>query len=443
MSQDQNTTASLLQQAAAAVEAAKAAGASDAWAGAGTSRQVEFSVRDGALEKVSEATTSSMALELWVDGRYSTHRTTDLRPESLARFAREAVALTRHLQPDPFRSIPDPALFEGRSDVDLDLVDPTVAALTREDREALCRAQNEQLAGQDGVVSATSGTSDGHGVSVSVSSNGFSGSHEHTWLWLGSELTMKQDDGLTEAWMWGGGPHRAQAPTPDAVAAETLKRARDREGSAKGPTRKGLMIVDPSAAASLVRRLLGPASGRSVQQGQSFWADRMDQPLLSDKLTIFDDPLLPRGLSSRHFDGEGIASRRLPIVDQGRLVNLYLDTYYARKLDRAPTTGGSSNVVVQPGRRDLAGIVADADQAIYVTSWLGGNADGTTGDFSFGMRGHLVQDGRIGAPVGEMNVTGNLLSLFASLVEVGNDPWPYSGTLAPTLVFDGVDFSGA
>jgi PmbA protein len=40
-----------------------------------------------------------------------------------------------------------------------------------------------------------------------------------------------------------------------------------------------------------------------------------------------------------------------------------------------------------------------------------------------------------------MNVTGNIVELFASLVEVGSDPWLYSSTRCPTLVFEGVQFS--
>ena len=78
-----------------------------------------------------------------------------------------------------------------------------------------------------------------------------------------------------------------------------------------------------------------------------------------------------------------------------------------------------------------------------MTSWLGGNADSTTGDFSLGLRGHMIENGEIGRPVGEMNVTGNLRDLFTRLEALGNDPYPYSRTLAPSLVFSDVDFSGA
>ena len=108
-----------------------------------------------------------------------------------------------------------------------------------------------------------------------------------------------------------------------------------------------------------------------------------------------------------------------------------------------PSRSSPSNRIVAPGTRDLEALVGASKKAILVTSWLGGNMDGTTGDYSYGLRGHLVETGKVGAPVGEMNVTGNLVDLFARLVEVGNDPWPYSSWRTPTLVFDGVQFSGA
>lgn len=433
----------LIEQAAAAVEAAKAAGAADVWASAGRSRSVDCSVREGKVEKVAEATTQKLSLQVWVDGKYSSHSTTDLRPEEVARFAREAVALTRFLEPDPHRLIPDPKLFEGRADVDLGVFDDGIAGLTQADREALCLAQNEQLIGKTDVVSATSGTNDGLNESASVSSNGFEGTHRNTWMWLGSSLTMKDGEKLNEAGMWGGGPNRHQAPDAKAIADEAMSWALARKGSRKGPTRKGRMVVHPRSAGSLVHRLLASANGRSVQQGTSVWADKLGKKVVSDKLVVTDDPLLVGGHSSRLFDGEGIAARRMPLLEGGALQALYLNTYYARKLGVDPTTGGPSNRIVTPGERDLDAIIADMDDAVLVTSWLGGNADGTTGDFSLGMRGHLVKNGEIGEAIGEMNVTGNLLALFSALDEVGSDPWPYSSLQVPTLVFDGVDFSGA
>jgi PmbA protein len=205
------------------------------------------------------------------------------------------------------------------------------------------------------------------------------------------------------------------------------------------------MVVDSRAAASLIGRLMRPADARSVQQGRSFWAPLVGEQAFSDKLTVIDDPLIKRGMASRHYDSEGISARALPIIDKGVVRNIYVDTYYGRKGDMVATTGSPSNRRVAPGELSLEQLLAEVGAGVYVTSWLGGNADATTGDFSLGLRGHIVENGKIGRPVGEMNVTGNLRDLFSRLALVGNDPYPYSfsATLSPTLVFTDVDFSGA
>ncbi|MBW2257330.1 MAG: TldD/PmbA family protein [Deltaproteobacteria bacterium] len=433
----------LLASAEDAVRLAKEAGADEVFASTSRTREVEFTVRDATLEKVKDATSKSLSLRLYVDDRFSRHSTTDLRPEQVKAFVAEAIALTRALEPDPHRKITDPALYEGRAEVDLELVDAGIPALTREERLALCEAQNALLAGKDKVVSATSGCSDGTTVSAAASSNGFRGIHEETWLWIGSEVTLRDEgDKRPEAWMWAGAANRADVPAPEEVARIALERAHQRLGSTKGPTSRTTMVVDPSAAPRLVSRLLAPADGGQVQQGQSFYAGRKGQKVVSELLTVVDDPLVPRGLGSRLYDGEGIAAKRLPIIEAGVLQNLYVDTYYGRKLGWAPTTGSPSNRLLGLGDQGLEALLAAADGGVYVTSWLGGNADSTTGDFSFGIRGHLIEGGQIGSPVGEMNITGNLVDLFSKLVALGNDPWPYSSIRAPTLVFEDVQFSG-
>jgi PmbA protein len=77
-----------------------------------------------------------------------------------------------------------------------------------------------------------------------------------------------------------------------------------------------------------------------------------------------------------------------------------------------------------------------------VTGFLGGNSNATTGDFSLGVQGWRVRGGRRAEPVGEMNVSGNQLELWRRLAAVGNDPYPYSASRTPTLVFEGVQFAG-
>lgn len=434
----------LLHSATAAVEMARKAGAQDAWASLSRDRSVSYTFRDGKIEKVEESTSRGLGISLYVDDRYSTHSTTDLRPDRLQAFIAEAVALTRALQPDPHRKIPDPALFKDRPTTDLERNDPAVARITREQREAWCAEMDTRAHADKRVISAESSLFSGESQGASASSNGFSGTWDGAYVGYSASVTVREgEDKRPEGSASAVGRFLAGLPEPGKIADKALGRALERLGSKKGPTLRATMVVDPEAAVSLISRALGPASAAAIQQGRSYWAGKLGQPLFGDKLTITDDPLIPRGLGSRHFDGEGISARRMPVLERGVVKNLYVDTYYGRKLGMAPTTGSASNRVVALGEHDLAALLAQAGSGIYVTSWLGGNSDSTTGDFSLGLRGHLIENGKIGAPIGEMNVTGNLPALYRSLIAVGNDPYPYSSLRAPTLVFQDVQFSGA
>lgn len=436
-------SADLQNLAQQVVDLARNSGADDVWATVSQNRDVEFEFRDGALEKVKDTTARGLNIQLFANGRYSTHQTTDLNVQRLAGFVSEAVAITRALEADKFRMITPQDLFGSRPVDDLDLVDAGVAELNREQRLAWCRDLDAVATSHERVISATSAVSDGTSKSASASSNGFVGSNESTYCWYGSNITL-QDKGDRRAsdGFYAGGVYVESLPPADAVAQTALDRVLSRLASEKGPTVKTTMLVDARAAASLIGRLLRPANARRVQQGQSYWAPLIGEKAFSDKLTIIDDPLIKRGLGSRHYDGEGISAKVIPIVVEGVIRNIYVDTYYGRKAGMTPTTGSASNRRIGTGEQSLEELLGAVGEGVYVTSWLGGNADNTSGDFSLGLSGHMIENGQIGRPVGEMNVTGNLRELFTRLEMVGNDVYPYSSTLSPSLVFADVDFSG-
>jgi len=392
---------------------------------------------------VQQSASRSLGLQLYVDGRYSTHHTTDLRPQEVRRFVHEAVGLTRHLEPDPHRVIPDPALYAGRSDIDLGLVDPAVHEIQRHTCLDWLKTMDELNHADARVVSATSRANFSWRTSARVSSNGFEGMQQSTHVGYASSVSLDEGDGRRpEAGRWVGAHHLADLPDPQEVAGDSLQRALDRLGSTKAASVRTTMVVDPEAGGSLLQYLHAALSAGSIQQKRSFLADKRDQQIASDLFTITDEPLLHRGPSSRHYDGEGIAARPMPVCECGVLRNFYVDTYYGRKLGWEPTTGGPSNLVFDLGDKGLEELMAQVGTGFHVDGWLGGNADSTTGDFSFGIQGHRLQAGTKAEPVSEMNITGNYLDLLANLAAVGNDPYLWSSCQTPTLVFENVEFSG-
>jgi PmbA protein len=436
----------MLEVARSAAALARKAGAQEAAAQAGRSREVSVDWRDGQVEKLSDATTRGLSLELYVDGRYAAVSTKDLRPEALQRFVEDSVALTRTLEADPFRSLPDPALSAGQAAVDLQLDDPALAGITAVRRRELAQAAEaaaRQVKGAGAILSVTTGFSDTLAESWRVHTNGFEGTRRATSFSVSGEVSVKDADGRRpEDWDGATTRHLASLPAAEAVGRRAAERALGRLGAKKGTSASMTLVIDPRAAGTLVSHLLRPLSGMALQQRQSCLDGKVGVAIGGPLLDLADDPLLPRGLGSRLFDGEGLAARRFPVFEKGVLRSFYVDSYYGKKLKLAPTTRGASNLAWGLGDKDRDALAAAVGEGLLVTGFLGGNSNSTTGDFSLGLNGYRISGGKAGEPVSEMNVSGNHLELWKRLAAVGNDPYPYSPLRTPTLVLEGVAVAG-
>src|SRR4249920_1569740 len=129
-----NPSPELFAVAERCAEIARKKGAGEVAARAYKVRDVSVQWRDGKLEQINEATTRGVGLQLYVDGRYASVTSSDLRPEALDTFIGDSVAMTRTLSADPFRALPDPALYAGQANVDLKLEDPAYPTVTPEQR---------------------------------------------------------------------------------------------------------------------------------------------------------------------------------------------------------------------------------------------------------------------------------------------------------------------
>jgi PmbA protein len=438
----------LLETARAAMALAKKHGAADAAATASTSRDVETTWRDGKLEKVADATSRSIALNLYIDGKYGSMSTSDLRPAALERFVQDAVGLVRSLAKDPHRKLPDPSLYQGRTTADLETFDEAISELTTDTRLERAKAMEEGArsysgAGADRILSVTSGVYDSVSETARVTSNGFEGSYRGSYVSLEAEVSVKDDDGRRpEDYVSATVRYVKDLPDPAAIGRETTARAVARLGAKKIESGTMSILVDARAAQSLLRHLIGPLGGAALQQKESFFDGKLNAQVGSNVFTLTDDPLLKRGIASRPFDSEGITSKPLPLIEKGVLKSYLLDVYYASKLAKTPTTGRTSNVVVAPGKKSPATLLKEMKNGILVTGFLGGNSNSTTGVFSLGLSGFRVVGGEKKEPISEMNLSGKHLDFWRKLVAVGDDPFVYSSTRSPSLLFEGASIAG-
>jgi PmbA protein len=406
------------------------------------SSQVE--VREEKIDKLEEANRNNMSIALYVDKKYSSISTNRLNnKEELGRFIEEAIAGTRYLSEDEFRTLPDPSLYYGGGGVDLKTVDPEFRDIDPQDKISMAFSTEKEALGRDErVISVTASYRDGMNGSVMVTSNGFEGDSENTYYSLFAEVSVRSGEARPQARWYDSAVFHGEL-AGEGIGSEALKRALDKLGQKKIQSGTMPMIVENRVAG---RNLLGPLinalNGRSIQQKNSFLIGMAGEKIGSGLFHLADDPFIISGRGSGYFDREGLATRKRTIIENGILREYFIDTYYGKKLGMEPTSGDTTNLVFQPGDKDLDALVSEVDRGILVTGFNGGNSNGTTGDFSYGIEGFLVEKGKLVQPVAEMNITGNMKQLWANLAAVGSDVYTDSPWLMPSLVFDRVDFSG-
>jgi PmbA protein len=175
--------------------------------------------------------------------------------------------------------------------------------------------------------------------------------------------------------------------------------------------------------------------------------------IASPIVSLVDDPLIPRGPGSRAYDGEGRKVRKLAVCKKGVLGSYLLDTYSARKLGLRPTgsaSGGggvphssTSNFYLMPGRSAPEALLQGIERGLYVTRMMGFGFDPTTGNFSRGAEGFLIENGELGHPVSEVTVSRNLDELLRGIDKIANDLEWKTSIAAPSFRVDEMTVAGS
>ena len=406
------------------------------------SRNSSVEVRERKIDKLEQAIQSNLSIRLFVDKKYSAHSTNRLVKEDLAHFIDEAIAGTRYLSEDEYRTLPNPNLYFKGEKVNLNVLDNNFDTIDPQKKIDLAFAtENEALGKDDRVISVSASYSDGLNERVMVTSNGFEGDTANSYYALFAEVSVKGSEARPESY-WSESDLFFDKLKKEGIGKTAMERALKKIGQKKIESGKMLMIVDNRLVGRIFSPLISALNGSAIQQKNSFLIDKLNEKVVSDKLTITDDPFIVSGRGSRLFDGEGLATQKRPVFENGVLKNYYIDTYYGKKLEMQPTSGSTTNLVFSTGNKNLQELIASVNKGILVTGLNGGNSNGTTGDFSYGIEGFLIENGEIIRPVSEMNITGNMLTLWSNIGEMGSDVNLNSSWLTPSILFEGVDFSG-
>lgn len=417
------------------------------------SREASVSLNQAnqALESVEESDNYELNLQLYVEGKYSRHTTSDLRPEALKTFVQNAVTLTRFLSPDPNYGLPESSVYTRYQAQDLKLNDGGAGVLSKEvQKSTVEKLEASVLHHTDALQKAgarmdhsEAGYFESQVESILLNSNGFESTRRLSLYGYSVDLTVSTANGKK---VREGDSVQARLasdlPSIEAIAENGVNRTLRSLGATPLRTQKLPMIVENRVVGRLLNSLVNAMTAGAVQQRSSFLEGMRDKQLFSPTFTVIDQPFLPSGMASRLCDGEGIPAVTRTMIDQGVLREFWTDTYYGRKLGWQPTNGSPSNLLLPVGSRTLPELMQSVGKGILVTGFLGGNSNPTTGDFSFGIRGVYFENGQRVQAVQEMNIAGNHLELWRRLTETGSDVYRYSSTRSPSLVFSEMVFSG-
>jgi PmbA protein len=440
----------LTDRAERLVKAALAAGAdaADAVAVRGMSQSIE--VRDGAVEECESSEGDDLGLRVLVGRRQAVVSTNDMSGDGSKALAERAVAMARVASEDKYAGLADAAML-AHSFPDLDLIDRNLPSVPQ--LEQMARAAEEAGLAVKGVAkSGGASASAGIGGMVLVTSHGFRGAYLGSSHGLSMTAIAGEGTGMERDYDYSSVRHAADLEAPEKIGRTAGERAIARLNPRKVTTRKVPVVFDPRVANSLVGHIASAANGASVARKTSFLRDKMGAKLFADGIRLIDDPHRLRGLRSRPFDGEGVAGKKLALVDDGVLMSWILDCATARELGLT-TTGhasrgvssspspGASNLHLEAGRVTPAELIADIKDGFYVTDLIGSGVNMVTGDYSRGASGFWIENGECAYAVSEVTIAGHLFDIFRSMTPANDLTFKY-GINAPTVRLEGLTVAG-
>jgi PmbA protein len=439
----------LMDLAERLVLAAQRAGADTADAVAVRSMSLAVEVREGEVESSERSESDDVGLRVLVGQRQAVVSTNDVNAEA-RQLAERAVAMAKVAPEDRFAGLADRSLL-ARERPDLDLVDPELPSVATLEARAK-QAESAGLAVKGVAKSEGASASAGIGGMVLVTSHGFFGSYMTSRHGLSMSAIAGEGTAMERDYDFSSALHAADLDAPEAVGRSAGERAVARLNPRKVSTRKVPVVFDRRIAGGLVGHLASAINGSSVARKTSFLREKLGQRLFKPGIRIVDDPLRPRGLRSRPFDGEGVAAKPLAIIEDGVLKTWLLDCTTARELAlettghaqrgvSAPPSPGATNLHLEAGSKSPDELVADIVDGFYVTELIGMGVNQVTGDYSRGASGFWIENGRRSYAVSEVTIAGNLIAMFATL-EPANDLEFRYGTNAPTVRLEGLTVAG-
>lgn len=443
-------TGNIIDRLQSLIGKAEALGADAADAVFARSASLSLSQRLGNPEDLMRSEDNDLGLRVFVGKRQAVVSSSDMSDSALDELAERAVAMARNVPEDAFCGLADPDQLATEL-ADIDDFDPTEP--TAEDLIALAARTEDAARAVPGVTNSEGASASWSSSEIAlVTSTGFAQTRRASRHSIGVSVLAGSGTAMERDYDYDTKVYAGDLADAEAIGRSAGEKTVRRLNPQKVKTQQVPVIFDPRVANTIPGHMSSAINGASVARGTTFLKDAMGTQIFAAGVTIVDDPHRRRGLRSKPFDGEGVATRRLNVVEDGRLTTWILDCRSARQLKltttghasrgtSSPPSPSASNLYMAAGTVSPEDLIGGVKQGLYVTELIGMGVSGVTGDYSRGCSGFWIEDGELTFPVSELTIAGNLKDMFKAVTPADDLEFKY-GTNAPTLRIDGMTVAG-
>jgi len=413
-------------------------------------------VYEGELENMTTADNAAIGVRVLADGREGFASAGSLDPDVVNQMLSEARENAKFAEADPHVGIAEP---DGVEPVAINLWREEVATTPVEEKVQIALDLERGVRSADPRITGVRVVSygDNEGSFALASTAGIRASTQATSASVSVQVLAEDGDKTQTGFGWDGA-RRPGDLNIERVIERAVSRTVDLLGATKPATAKVSLVLDPHLTSTVMGLIAGTLTGDRVIKGRSPFVDRVGEEVATPLLTLVDDATDPESLGADSHDGEGLATRRVPLITDGVLQGFVHDSYTGRRSGHGSTgsavrgtrglpSPGVHALAIAPGASgNLDDLIAGVDLGVLVFNLAGihSGVNAISGDFSVGVEGRMIRNGQLAEPISECTISSTLQRMLLDTTAVGSDLTHLpSGTSAPSTVIGDVMLSGA
>ena len=436
------------------VKKAKDLGATAAEAMAAENQALSIEVKNQKLEKIENSKTLNLGIRVFFDYKSACVSISSANEKALDEMVLRAIAMAKEATPDEF-SLPanNDQILKSFNTKNLDLYDETHENQNFEKlKELTLEMENAALESKGVTQCEGAGFGSNYSNFHFSTSNGFSNGYKKTSFQLFCSAIAGTGQSMERDYASEGRTYFHDLPDAVSIGQLAATRAVAKMHPQRPLTGSYPVLFDQRISNSLIGHLMSAINGASIARGSSWLLNNMGEKVLSDNLTLSEDPTRSRISGSRPFDSEGLPTTKKNFIEKGLLKKYILDLRSARKLKLKPLGNayrslsstpqpGAGNLELSPGSDTSEDLIKNMKNGLLVTSLIGSTINQNTGDYSRGANGFWVENGEVVFPVNECTIAGNLKEMLLNII-AANDGKTYLSKVIPSLLVKNMIVAG-